>query len=117
MHSIKCINLGNEQKQSTIATNPQTNQSMKPSTPFVPFPTLYHHDLWYCPLILSTHLLHTNDVILNTLAGTLFVTNLSLSCVCDMYHDVCVQVRGQFVGAGSLLESCSLGLNSGHQVW
>lgn len=117
MHSIKYINLGNELEQSTIAMNSHPNQSMKPNTSFVAFPTLQHRDLWYGPLLLPTLLLHTNDVILNTLRRTLLLQiSLSLVHVCDMYHGMCVLVRGQLVGVGSVLEPCGLGLNSGHQV-
>lgn len=80
MPSIKCINFGNELEQSTIAMNPHPNQSMKPNTSFVPFPTLQPRDLWYRPLLLSILLLHTNDVILNTLRRTLLL-QISLSGV------------------------------------
>lgn len=114
MHSIKYINLGNELEQSTIAMNSHPNQSMKPNTSFVAFPTLQLRDLWYGPLLLSTLLLHTNDAILNTLRRTLLLQiSLSLVHVCDMYHGMCVLVRGQLVGVGSVLEPCGLGLNSG----
>ena len=86
MPSIKCINFGNELKPSTIAMNPHRNKGMKPNTSFVPFPTLQPRDLWYRPLLLSTLLLHTNDVILNTWRRTLLLQIALFLSLVHVWH-------------------------------